>query len=247
VVGWARHIFGGGFGSGDAVVESVAVIPGDNGAGRTQDSTDRDEIWVIVKRDINGVPKRYVEFLERDFETGESQEDAYYSDSLITYDGAAATTLTGLDHLEGETIKVWSDGAIVADKTVASGSITLAIAAQVVQMGLGFTHTLKTLKVLTGNPAGTPLGKKKRIYGLTFDLLNSHTLKFGPDTDDLTSKDFRVISDPMDAGAPLFTGEQFVEFPGDWDGDPRIVVESDDPTPFTLLALAPEIQINPLK
>ena len=120
-------------------------------------------------------------------------------------------------------------------------------AALVAQIGIGFTHTLKTLKISAGNPAGTPLGKIKRIYGLTFALLNSHTLKFGPDADNLQEKDFRVVSDPMDAAAPLFTGEKFVEFPGNWTRDARVVIESDDPAPFTLLALAPEIHVNPLK
>ena len=31
VMAWGRHILGGSFGAGDAVVESVAVIPGDGG------------------------------------------------------------------------------------------------------------------------------------------------------------------------------------------------------------------------
>ena len=327
VVGWARHIIGGSFSGGNAVVESVAVIPGDNGAGQTQDSTDRDEVWVIVKRTINSATKRYVEFFERDFADDHSQEDAYYSDSLITLDtpitisgatkanpvvitatshgysngdipritdvsgmtqlngnsykvankttntfeltspddssninGTSYTTyisggkankkvtaITGLSHLEGETVKILGDGAIQADKTVASGAITLDTAASVVHMGLGYTHKLKTLKISAGNPAGTPLGKTKRIYGLTFSLLNSHTLEFGPSSSSLTKKDFRVVSSAMDSAAPLFTGEKFVEFPGDWTTDARIFIESDDPVPFTLLALAPEININPLK
>ena len=327
VVGWARHIIGGSFSGGNAVVESVAVIPGDNGAGQTQDSTDRDEVWVIVKRTINSATKRYVEFFERDFADDHSQEDAYYSDSLITLDtpitisgatkanpvvitatshgysngdivritdvsgmtqlngnsykvankttntfeltspddssninGTSYTTyisggkankkvtaITGLSHLEGETVKILGDGAIQADKTVASGAITLDTAASVVHMGLGYTHKLKTLKISAGNPAGTPLGKTKRIYGLTFSLLNSHTLEFGPSSSSLAKKDFRVVSSAMDSAAPLFTGEKFVEFPGDWTTDARIFIESDDPDPFTLLALAPEININPLK
>jgi len=327
IVGFGRHILGGSFEGGDAVVESVAIIPGNDGSGQTQDSANRDEIWVTVKRTINSATKRYIEFFERDFETGDAQEDAYYSDSLITLDspetisGATkanpvvltitATTLsngdeirvtdvkgttelnnntykvankatntieltspdddsnidgtgfttyisggkvnlkgtaiTGLGHLEGETIKVWGDGAIQTDKTVSSGSITADEKASVFQIGLGFTHKMKTLKISAGNPAGTPLGKIKRIYGITFVLLNSHTLKFGPDSSNLTTKDFRIVADPMDNAAPLFTGEQFVEFSGDWGRDGRIVIESDDPSPFFLLALAPEINLNTLK
>ena len=247
VVGWGRHYFGGAFAGGDAVCESVAVIPGADGAGQTQDSSSRDEVWVIVKRTINGATKRYVEMFERDFENGHDQEDAYYCDSLITYDGAAATVITGLGHLEGQEVRVWGDGAVRPVETVASAQITLDSSASVAQIGLGYRHRLKTLKVRSGNPAGTALGRPKRIYGLTFALLNSHTLSFGPSWSDLTEIDFRVVSDPMDAAAPLYTGERFVEFPGGWVGDARIVVESDDPAPFTLLALAPEINLNPLK
>ena len=49
----------------------------------------------------------------------------------------------------------------------------------------------------------------------------------------------------MDAFAPLYTGEFFVEFDGDWALDERMFLESGDPTPFTLLALAPEINVVP--
>ena len=54
VVAWHRHVFGGAFGTGKAVCESVAVIP-------TEDS--EYELYMIIKRTINGATKRYVEFL----------------------------------------------------------------------------------------------------------------------------------------------------------------------------------------
>lgn len=249
VVGWSRNIMGGVFGTGNAVVDSVVTIPGADGtgSGQVKDSTERDEVWVIVMRTINGSTKRYIEVLERDFETGHDQEDAYYADSLITYDGVAATVITGLTHLEGQTVKVWADGAIFPDETVTSGQITLDTSASVVQIGLGYTHKLKTLKLDFGGVAGTAVGKKKRITGLTFILLNSHTVSFGPDSANLTENDFRVVSDDMDAGAPLFTGEDTVDFEGDWSDDARIYLESDDPAPFTLLGLAPVMATNDLK
>ena len=102
VVGWARHILGGGVSTGDAVVESVAVIPGADGSGQTQSSEDRDEVWIIVKRTIGGGAKRYIEVLERDYEDGDDEEDSYYADSIITYDGVETTSLTGLTHPTGE-------------------------------------------------------------------------------------------------------------------------------------------------
>lgn len=329
VIGWSRHILGGSFDGGDAVVESVVTIPGSNGAGQIQDSTARNEVWVIVKRTINGSTMRYIEFFERDYEDGHAQEDAYYVDSCITLDNPVVitdatradpvvitatshgysngddirhtdfvggmtelngqtyrvanqtantyeltspdtgddidgtgfavayisggianrkiTAIAGIDHLEGETVKILGDGAVFSEKTVASGAITLDEAASVAQIGLAYKHKLITLKMSAGNPAGTPLGKIKRIYGAVFSLLHSHTLSFGRDSDNLDSVDFRVVTDPMDSAAPLFTGEIFVDFPGQWTRDARITVENSDPIPFTLLAIAPEINIHPLK
>lgn len=263
VVGWARHQIGGVFGSGRAVVESVAVIPGADGSGQVHDSTDRDEVWLIVKRTINGATKRYIEVMEFDFEgpsQGEyddiadwetamlaAQKDVYYADSIITYDGASTATLSGIDHLEGQTVKILADGAIVADKTVSSGVITLDEAASIVQIGLGYTHRGKTLKIEAGAVAGTAVGKTKVINGITFVLLNSHTLSFGPTPDALEARDFREVSDPMDSAAHLFTGERYYEFSGGWDNDVRVIFESDDPVPFCLLAMAPEITTNDIK
>jgi hypothetical protein len=50
----------------------------------------------------------------------------------------------------------------------------------------------------------------------------------------------------MDTGTPLYTGELAVEFDGNWETDPRIYIESNDPAPFTILAIAPEVKINAL-
>ena len=95
VVGWSRHIIGGSFQGGDAVVESVAVIPGANGAGQFKDSTGRDEVWISVKREINGSTKRYIECLEKTFNADEDlQEDAFYVDSGLTLD--APFTITAI-------------------------------------------------------------------------------------------------------------------------------------------------------
>lgn len=246
-VGWARHKLGGAFSGGDTVVESIETIPGQNGSGQVQDSTNRNEVWMIVKRTINGATKRYVEVLERDFEDGHNAGDAYYLDSSITYSGAATVTITGLDHLEGETVGIWADGAIHPDKTVASGQITLDSAETPVQVGLRYKHRLKTLKIEGGNPVGTALGKTKQIYKITFILLNSHTIRFGRDDNNMTSNEFRKVADLMDTAVPLFTGEFSPQFEDRWTTDSRLIIDSDDPAPFTLLAIAPEISMNPLK
>jgi len=114
VFAWHRHVIGGSFGDGAAVVESVAVIPSTAGdpssAGRT--NIPHDQVWLIVKRTIDGSTVRYVEFIEDDFSDTDVLADAFFVDSGLTYNSTATTTITGLDHLEGETVQVVArDGA----------------------------------------------------------------------------------------------------------------------------------------
>lgn len=248
VTAWSRHIIGGSYGSSNAVVESVITIPGSTASGQTQDSLDRDEIWVVAKRTINGSTVRYVEFFERDYEEGDSQEDSYYSDSLLTYDSTATTSLTGAAHIAVETAKVLANGAIHTDVEVSSsGAATLNVASSTVQIGLGYTHRMHTFKLDAGATAGTAQGATKRIKDVNVSLLNSHVLKIGPSSSQLDTFDFREVGDEMDTAVPFFTGDQLVEMESDWQKDPRIVIEDDSPAPFTLLALVPRLKTHDLK
>lgn len=82
ITAWHHH-------TTDGLFEDVAVIP----------VSDHDQVWFIVKRTIGGATKRYIEYLADDFE---DQEDCWFVDCGLKYDGAGATTFTGLDHLEGK-------------------------------------------------------------------------------------------------------------------------------------------------
>lgn len=48
---------------------------------------------------------RSIEYMTAFREDGDAQEDAFYVDCGVTYDGSATSKVTGLDHLEGETEK----------------------------------------------------------------------------------------------------------------------------------------------
>ncbi len=243
VVAWVRHIIGGSFSSGNAVVESVAAIPGFDDTDQVADSGDRDELWMIVKRTIDGGTKRYIEVLERDFQTGDDEDDAYYADSLITYDGGSTSTITGLDHLEGETVKVWGNGFPLDDETVSSGQITTSASVTTAQIGLGYTHKYKSLKIEGGNPAGTAVTRTKRVTDIAAVLLNAHRLKINMNGEAVRTKTFRTSG--SDA---LYTDEtDKLELEGDWKADPRVVIEDDLAGPFTLLALVPHISQNPIR
>ncbi len=260
VIGWSRQILGGTFAGGRACAESVAVIPGNGDPGQVYPSSDRDEVWVIARRTIAGETSRTVEFFEGSFVGPDrhaydtdaawraavlaAQDDAFYVDCGLTYVGAPATTVSGLDHLEGETVKVLADGAVHPDRTVAGGAIALDAPAAKVQVGLGYAHTYECLKIDAGAKAGTAVGRTKRIHGLTLVLLDSMNARIGPDRAHLTTLEFREVTDAMDAAVPLFTGERYVELEGDYQLDARFVIQDDSPGPFVLLAVAPALKTN---
>ncbi len=316
VIGWGRQILGGSYQAGNAVAESVAVIPGVN----------RDEAWIICKRTVNGATTRFVEFFEAEFETGDDQSDAFFvdgglslddpieisgatqaspvvvtaiahglanddeiriddvmgmaelngksftvknvttndfelfsvDDTPVAVDGTGysnfvsggcvrkkVSTISGLNHLEGETVKVLTDGAVHADKVVTGGGITLDEPAARVHVGLGYTHAFESLKWEGGSPQGTAQGQTKRIDGVTLMLAESLNAKIGPTPQNLQTVPFRDVADAMNAAVPLFSGEKFAEFDSDYATDTRVCIQGDDPVPFTLLALSPRIKVNP--
>lgn len=235
VVGWHRHQLGGSFGSGNAVVESVCVIPAPD--------KSRDDLWVIVKRTINGSTKRYVEYLNPEYKDGDTQASCYYVDAGATYSGAPTTTVSGLTWLEGQTVQVLTDGAAHPNRTVTGGSISLQVSASVVQVGLGYTSDLMTNRIEAGaGDGGTSQGKTKRINKCTFRFYNTLGAKAGPDENHLDELEFRFGSSLMDKPPPLFTGDMLMEWPSGYDFDGFIMVRQDQPLPMTVVSIMPQLE-----
>ncbi len=228
VVAWHEHDFGGT----NAKCKSVAVIDID---------TSEDQVWVVVERTINGATKKYVEYLTpSDFNS--NIEEFHYVDSGLAYNGSATTTLTGLDHLEGETVKIIANGATHPDKIVSSGSITLDRSVTNAKVGLGYNSILKTMRLDDG--AGiTDQTKTKRIYDVTVRFFETVGAKVGPDEDNLDIIPFRDSSAAMTAPVPLFTGDKETEFPSDYGTNGFVVVKQDQPLPTTILAIYARLEI----
>jgi len=295
VIGWTRQIVGGSFDGGSAVVENIATIPGD---------LDEDQVWVVVRRTINGATKRYIEYI-RDFDFGTDVTDARFVDSSLTYTGEtstlngaitssattialadasafassgaikigtevitytgkstndltgctrsvvgaaaahssgatvtqAALTLSGLTHLEGETVSILGDGSVHPDKTVSSGAVTLERYVTKAHAGLAYNSTLRTLRVDAGSRIGTSQGKIKRIHELTVRLRRSVGLKVGRNADNLDVVPFRSSATAMDSPIALFTGDKEIELGGNYDTDGQLTIRQDQPLPMNILAV----------
>ena len=231
IVAWHKHIIGGAFGGGQAKVESIITLPTDSG---------EDELYMIVKRTINGVTKQYVEVMKA-FDFGSDTTAAFFVDSGLVYSGSATTTLSGLYHLEGEDLSILANGATHADKTVSGGGVTLDFSATTGAVGFGYTSEMQTLRLESGSQDGTSQGKPKRIHDITVRFHETVGAEVGSDSASADRIFFRDSSMNMDEAVPLFTGDKEIEFEGGFvDGD-RIYVRQSQPLPMTVLALYPRM------
>ncbi len=234
---WHYHKLGGT----DTVVESVSVIPSPDGT--------RDDLWLIVKRTINGGTVRYIEYLTRYYEDDIALEDATCFDSLLTYDGTATTTISGLNHLIGQTVGVLADGSSHPDCTVSStGTITLNAEYEVVQIGLKNIWRIYTMQIEGGSANGTAQGKTKRISKLIVRYLNTLGVLYGSKKENGTEE---LDEDTFDYGlqmgsaTPLFSGDRVYPFPDGYNRNGQIILTNEGSEasgfPVTILSIMPTV------
>jgi hypothetical protein len=147
------------------------------------------------------------------------------------------TAISGLGHLEGETVQVQMDGDVPTTNSfvVASGAITLPEKAAVVHAGLPLTPYMKTLRPEGGSQIGTAQGKIKRIPNIRVRFYRTLDCKIGT-----TVKQDRFSFDS------LYTGDKALPVPIGWETDGQLVITSDKPLPLTLISLQPHINVSDL-
>lgn len=236
VIAWHRHELGGWSDSGATaipVVESVAVIPSPDGT--------RDELYCVVKRYVNGATKRYVEYMSKIWEVEDDQEDAFHLDcGWTTTNSPAASTITGLWHLEGQTVQAYIDGMRHIDITISNGTATFSQAGTILTLGYAYDSDGQTMPLEGSTPDGSSQSKVKRIAKIGFWLVDTLGLKYGPSADSLTELLVRSWGDNYGEATPLFTGVTRERFEGDYDKLGQIYWRADGPFPATVLAVMPQ-------
>jgi hypothetical protein len=218
----------------DGEIEAVCVLPGQL----------EDAVYYVVKRTINGSTVRYLEKFARQDEcvggTLNHQADSYKAVSQ-----SSSTTITGLSHLEGETVIVWANGKDLGDYVVASGQITVSEAVTTAIVGLEYEGRFKSSKLAYAAQAGTALMQKKRAVQLGLLLADTHYqgLEIGQDFDTMdplpaveenTATDANTVWEAFDA--PM------IPIPGRWQTDARLCLRATAPRPATVIAAAIDVQ-----
>jgi len=343
VLAWSPHPLGGwseGSRTIPAAVEAVQSIPSPDGA--------NDDLWMVVRRTINGQTKRYVEYLSQPMRLpeqweGESNEaflrrcyayqsKVFYVDSGLTYDvpkvitavsngnpmvvtcaghgfanddtiridgimaptvdepnqsmwelnariwtvqGVTAntfalykgnspvdgtefggyssggearkrvTTISGLDHLEGETVAVCTDGGSHPERVVVGGSITLQNPAATVHVGEGYTTFLRLMRLEAAATKGTAQAQIKKIRKIGIRVFESLGGRYGPNRDKMDPIVSRAGGQTMGLPPPLLTGDiPNLDWPEGYERDGFICIEQPDPLPQTIVAIYPMVEVN---
>lgn len=317
LVGWHWH-------DTDGFVESIACIP----------EGQEDALYMVVRRTINGVQKRYIERMAPRQIT--SIEDAFFVDSGLTYDGRntdtaktftlsggstwgfpevvtmtavghtpflagsvghnyslkASTTdergdpvteivrvevvgytspsvvtvklliicpetlrgkptatwarqvksLSGLDHLEGKTVSILTDGSVHPQRVVTAGAVALQESAGIVHVGLQYFSDMETLDLELKNANETVLDKKIAVTSLTVLVEESRGIMAGQDKDHLYP--FKTERDQYEPPIDLLTGQANIPVSNNWQGKGRVFIRQADPLPLSVLAVIPEVTIG---
>jgi hypothetical protein len=220
----------------DGAVEDAFTLPGDV----------EDKVYYCVRRTINGSTVRYLErwALESEANGGTLNKMA---DSYVYYTGSSTATITGLSHLEGETVIAWGNSKDLGTYTVSSGQITLSEAVTTACVGLAYESTFKSAKLAYAAGMGTALTQTKKINQIGFIAKDMHAkgIKYGPSETELWDLPQSKGYQNVDENTVYDTyDEQTIPFGGHWSTDSRMILKGYAPKPATLLAAIIGIQTN---
>jgi len=227
----------------DGLIEDAFVLPG----------TVEDEVYYLVKRTINGSTVRYLEkwALESECQGDDINKQA---DSFLVYDDVSTTSITGVDHLEGETVEIWADGIYVGTKVVTSGVVTLDNAASKVCLGLYYEARFKSAKLAYAAAMGTALTQKKKVDHLGLILENTHLdgILYGSSFTKVNGSYVDLDSLPKYEEGALVADDTVhesydtepIEFDGTWDTDSRVCLLGRAQRPCTALAAIVQMNTN---
>jgi hypothetical protein len=228
VASWHRHDT-----AASGIFESCCVVTENN----------EDMLYVIVNRTINGATKRYVERLHTRKYT--STVDAFFVDCGSTYTGAATGTLNNLSWLEGQTVNILADGAVMPQQTVTSGTITLPnnITASTITVGLPIIAQLQTLPIAAQVDGGFGQGRMKNVNKVWLRVYRSSGVLAGPDFNSLVPFKQRTTEN---YGSPpnMVSDEIEIVLSNSWGASGQVCVQQTDPLPLDLTSMTLELALG---
>lgn len=174
---------------------------------------------------------------------------------------AAVRRVTGLWHIEGESVSALGDGFEIANALLDSTAITVSSGiatfgesdfSSVIHVGLPIASDIELLDV--ENPEGQSLyGKKKIVKNVGVYVKGSRSFFAGneiPDAEDedydenLQEECYTEESEDPDYPSPLRTEHIDVSVPGEYTEHGRAVIRNLRPFPLTILAISRSVEVK---
>ncbi len=169
----------------------------------------------------------------------------FHVDSGVTLiNPGAITEMTGLSHLEGETVQVVANGAALAPRVVTGGKIQFDREGDPstftdVCAGLAYESVLEPMALEIGLQNGTSVSREKRIHELVIYFKDSYCCKV---SDRINGRfDTLAFFDTGERDPPkLFTGPLVHKLDSRHDLAASFVLKQDLPMPLNVLAVVPK-------
>lgn len=145
--------------------------------------------------------------------------------------------VSGLNHLEGETVNVVADGAVHTDCVVNNGEITLNAQADIIHVGYKYRGLVKSMNLNFGGQTGSAQNKARNVFKVIFEFLNSLGVKFGTNLYALSKLDFRTVNSHLNRPSQLFTGPKEKVFDDKTAKRKHVYVVQESPLPCTIQAI----------
>ena len=184
---------------------------------------DVNDIYVVVKRSVNGSTVYYTEIFD---------STALLDSSKV---GTSASSTT-MDHLQAATVKIVRDGIVEPDQTVPASPFTITFAtaaSSTFQVGLNFTPEVKTLPVEPRLASGSLKGFKKRIFEVNAELFETQALTINGKEVPFRNFGASVLDDDVDE----FTGIKTLHGILGYTFDGQITIGQTVPLKMTLLGI----------
>ena len=244
---WSQHKIGG-----ESIynikVESLCVVPG-----------DPDQVWLCVNRNgtytielLTYPDQTFIEFIGNQGGPSNVIVNGIYMDGTV-YQHTSTTTVTGLNHLEGETVTaVKNDDTwggenvdIIGTFTVSGGQITLDSAESEFFVGVPYKFIMQTQRITGGSVNGSSDGKLKRIHNVILRVVKTgDELKVGTNESNLTQITFRDTNMLMNNGIPLYTGDKKAVIKGGNDQAGSIRLEHELPVSCRIAGMFVQIHVE---
>jgi hypothetical protein len=192
------------------------------------------EIFFLVKRTIDGVEGLYLE---------QADDNLYTDCAAIVVNSPASSTVSGLDHLDGEECRVRADGFVLENVTPVAGEATIELDAESIEVGLDWQLVVEPMPlqtILAGNSSN--LMRRKRVVNVAARVRD--TLGLYINGRPIPDQHFDI--DSFDEAPTPFSGTRFIEETSVWDRakDKTAIFSQVDPLPFEMLAIDVQLEVS---